>query len=196
MKNFAVKFKWIIIIGLGVVALCMMQYVSHYYSHPVEKQRESMITTGYLVLDHNVKKCEKVEVEIRGEELTYIFGNKSNAMQGDIWVNGQRLFGNVEIGSEGYGFYTEIIDDEYEYASIGFLDSDVMCKQMCISHDWKTIVCGIVADSRISETIDEPVEALLFVGIENEEEMAEQLQKVLVHPGMARWLEKNGWDME
>lgn len=196
MKKVIKSIKILLLIILSVFLLCVLQYAIHYYSHPFEKQRETVITTGYLVLDQNARKYEKVDVEIRSEELIYIYGNKDNGIQGDIWVNGQRLFGSIEIGSEGYGFYTAIFPEKPEYSVIHFGGAGSICKCMCISPDLNTIVCGINADSSISKTITEPTEALLIVGAEDKEDVIEQLQKVSTHPAMERWLKENEWNIE
>ena len=97
-----------ILIVLSVIAitfiLCLLQYGIHYYNNPVEKEIY-FTASGYIIWNPDNGEGEKVDVEVKGKSLSYIFKNHPEAVQGDIFVNGQSIFGTVD--DRDIGFYTE-----------------------------------------------------------------------------------------
>ena len=149
-------------------------------------------TKGCLLFGTNFETIEVVDVEIKVQELSYLFGNQEDAVQGTIWVNGQNIFS--ESADEGEpGFYTVFHEGNPDLAVSQIGDMDSKCNRICISKDLKTIVCGLSVDASISKEVKNPSSALLVVYAETEEEAEAQLEKASTHPTMKAWLDEKAY---
>lgn len=180
---------WVGVVVIVVIAACVLERVLHYRSHPMKKEKHIQ-TKGYLVFGTDFEMGEVVDVKIKGEELTYLFSDHEDAVQGTIWMNGQSIFGE-DAGEEQPGFYVAFHEDMPEISFLSVGTSDAKCNYICISKDWNTIVCGLMADSSISNKIENPTPALLVVNATTKEEAEVQLEKAATHPAMKRWLDEN-----
>ena len=87
------KKKYIAIIFGGIlilVILCMGDYGIRYYNAPIEKDYK-YIGTGMLVRLSDFTNGELVSVEMRGKTAHYIWGNQEDYIQGNVWVNGEKI---------------------------------------------------------------------------------------------------------
>lgn len=192
MKKRTNILKWAGIIALVVIAACALEFVFHYRSHPMKKEKHIQ-TKGYLVFGTDFEMDEVVDVEIKGEELKYLFSDHEDAVQGTIWVNDQNVFGE-DAGKEQPGFYVAFHEDMPEMSFLSVGTSGAKCNYICISKDWDTIVCSLMVDESISKTVETPTLALLILNAETEEEAKEQLEKAMTHPKMKQQLKDIGWD--
>ena len=189
MKKYKKVLMWVGIILVVVIAACALEYALYYRSHPMIKEKHIQ-TKGYLMFAPYFETCEVVDVEIKGEELTYLFKNHEEAVQGWIFVNGQSIF-SKNIDEERPEFYMNFHEQNPNMSLLHIGNIDSMCKELCISKDWNTIVCGLMADSSISNKIDNPMPALLVINATTKEEAQMQLEKAATHPAMKRWLDEN-----
>lgn len=185
------------IVIIVVFALCILQYAIHYYSNPLKKE-VSFSTSGYLIFDPDGNEYEPVMAEVQGENLHYLFHNRPDAIQGDIWINGHSLFGHGK--DKGYvetrfrGFYSEFHESDYTAVSIG--DENKLCKIISLSKTWDTIVCGIILDTDITGSIKpgERRQALLIIPADSPESSLEKIRYVSDYSEqMNEWLNENGW---
>ncbi len=188
MKKYKRFLMWVGIILVVVIAACALEYALYYRSHPMIKEKHIQ-TKGYLVFGTDFEMGEVVDVEIKGEELKYLFSDHEDAVQGTIWMNGQNLFGE-DMGEEQPGFYVAFHEDMPEMSFLSVGTSDAKCNYICISKDWNTIICSLMVDESISETVDTPMLALLIVNAETAEEAKAQLEKAMMHPKMKQQMDK------
>lgn len=189
MKKYKKVLMWVGIVMAVIIAACAVEYALYYRSHP-KKVEKHIQAKGCLLLGSDLETCEVVDVEIKAQELSYLFGNLEDAVQGTIWVNGQNIFRDG-TGEEDPGFYAMFHEDSPEWASVVVGDAGSRCTRVCVSKDWKTIVCVVMVDASISKEVKIPSFALLVVNVETEEEAREQLDKASEYPEMKRWLEEN-----
>ena len=93
------KKKYIAIIFGGIlilVILCMGDYGIRYYNAPIEKDYK-YIGTGMLVRLSDFTNGELVSVEMRGKTAHYIWGNQEDYIQGNVWLNGEKIFGKDDM---------------------------------------------------------------------------------------------------
>lgn len=182
-----------------VFILCILQYVIYFRSNPLKKNAE-FYTVGYLFFDKMGNEYESVSVDIKGENLNYIFHNKKDAIQGDIFVNGYSIFGNERnYSSDRAGFYSEF--DETDYTTVDVKSREKLCEIISLTKDWGTIVCGVTIDSNISQKTAKGLskKGLLIITNNGIESAKEALKDVSLNSEqMNRWLTENNWiaDME
>ena len=93
------KKKFIVIIFGGIlilVILCLGDYGIRYYNAPIEKDYK-YIGTGMLVRLSDFTNGELVSVEMRGKTAHYIWGNQEDYIQGNVWLNGEKIFGKDDM---------------------------------------------------------------------------------------------------
>lgn len=190
-------FIFVIVIVL-IVMPCILQYAIHYYFHPV-KSEVHIFATGRLIYNLNENDYETVQVEIKGENLRYVYHNNEEGIQGDIWVNGYSIFGHgTNLDEPGMGFFSEFYDDSnYTCAEVGSNDNSFLCKIIAVSKDWSTIVCGVTVDSNISNRVEGNTkeDALLVITADNPDTDSFEIIKETVSNSkqMNDWLIKHGW---
>ena len=83
-----------ILIVLSVIAitfiLCLLQYGIHYYNNPVEKEIH-FTASGYIIWNPDNGKGEKVDVEVKGKSLSYIFKTIRKPYKG-IFLSMDKVF--------------------------------------------------------------------------------------------------------
>lgn len=77
---------------------------------------------------------KQVSVEIHGKALHYLWGNQEDAIAGNVWMNGERLF--VE-GADDMGFYAPFIDEEPYYSCLTESVTNIPGNMFLISRDLK-----------------------------------------------------------
>lgn len=77
---------------------------------------------------------KQVSVEIHGKALHYLWGNQEDAIAGNVWMNGERLF--VE-GADDMGFYAPFIDEEAYYSCLTESVTNIPGNMFLISRDLK-----------------------------------------------------------
>jgi len=86
-----------ILIVLSVIAitfiLCLLQYGIHYYNNPVEKEIH-FTASGYIIWNPDNGKGEKVDVEVKGKSLSYIFKNPSGSRTRGYFCQWTKYFWN------------------------------------------------------------------------------------------------------
>ena len=93
------KKKYIVIIFGGIlilVILCLGDYGIRYYNAPIEKDYK-YIGTGMLVHLSDFTNGELVSVEMRRKTAYYIWGNQEDYIQGNVWLNGEKIFGKDDM---------------------------------------------------------------------------------------------------
>ena len=105
--------------------LCLGDYGIRYYNAPIEKDYK-YIGTGMLVRLSDFTNGELVSVEMRGKTAHYIWGNQEDYIQGNVWLNGEKIFGKDDMEIVGL-----FINAEPYYI---------------ISKDLQTILCGVTID--------------------------------------------------
>ena len=91
--------------------LCLGDYGIRYYNAPIEKDYK-YIGTGMLVHLSDFTNGELVSVEMRGKTAHYIWGNQEDYIQGNVWLNGEKIFGKEPKNSprhflNGYRMHVE-----------------------------------------------------------------------------------------
>lgn len=135
------KKKYIAVIAGGIlifVILCIGDYGIRYYNTPIQKDYE-YIGTGMLVHLSDFTNGELVSVEMRGKTAHYIWGNQEDYIQGNVWINGEKIFGKDDM--EVVGLF---IDAEPYYSCITSIEENTPGNMFIISKDLKTILCGVV----------------------------------------------------
>lgn len=187
-----------ILIAVSVIVtvflLCILQYAIHYYSNPLRKDI-SFSTTGCLIFNLEEGDYELVPVEIKGENLHYIYHNREDALQGDIFVNGYSIFGHErDHDAVGLGFFSEFHESDYTCVSIvSISDDERLCKIIALSKDWHMIVCGVEVDSNISQRVEagKNRQALLVISADNLETAQNVIEEISSHSEqMKEWLIK------
>lgn len=177
---------------LTVVLLLIIEFSIQFYNEPLIKKYHTN-TTGYIIYDIESGEKELVSIEIKGENLNYIFRNKENAIQGDIWLNGCSLFGiGQELDSVGFGFYTEFHSHSPDYAWVELRGGNgELCNMICLSKNWDRIVCGITINTTMGLETPLPsgTPALLVLSAESPDETIKEA--VENSRQMREWILKN-----
>ena len=113
-KKLRTVFCGILIFLLVFALFCLGDYGIRYYHTPIKKDYD-YTGTGMLVSLTEPDTFEQVSVEIHGKALHYLWGNQEDAIAGNVWMNGERLF--VE-GADDMGFYAPFIDEEPYYSCL------------------------------------------------------------------------------
>lgn len=187
----------VLVAAVVILFLLMIEFSITYYCGPMEKEM-SFTAEGCLIFDRYAKQYVTVPVEVKGKNLNYIFHNREDAIQGDIWVNGYSLFGEERVpDSVGFGFYSMFHPYSPGYAWVGIGDGrETLCEVVCISKDWSRIVCVIRMDSDMGLEGDLPpgTMAVLAIPAETPEAALELLEEAMTKSGqMNKWLYINGW---
>lgn len=180
------------VIGITLI-LSVLQYGIHYYHNPVEEEI-NFNAIGYILFNPDGTEREKVDVEVRGKRLHYIFKNRPEAAQGDILIDGYSIFGNID--DRDIGFYTEFRGESFSCTGIG--GDDTLCEIISLSKDFQSIVCGIniappiVDDGKMRWS----GQAILIIPGNDLESAKEMIKNVSLNSQqMHDWLIKNGWEM-
>ena len=99
-KKLRTVFCGILIFLLVFALFCLGDYGIRYYHTPIKKDYD-YTGTGMLVSLTEPDTFEQVSVEIHGKALHYLWGNQEDAIAGNVWMNGERLF--VE-GADDMGY--------------------------------------------------------------------------------------------
>ena len=137
------KKKYIAVIFGGIlilVILCLGDYGIRYYNAPIEKDYK-YIGTGMLVHLSDFTNGELVSVEMRGKTAHYIWGNQEDYIQGNVWVNGEKIFGKDDMEIVGL-----FINAEPYYSCITSTEKNNLGNMFIISKDLQTILCGVTID--------------------------------------------------
>lgn len=126
-KKLRTVFCGILIFLLVFALFCLGDYGIRYYHTPIKKDYD-YTGTGMLVSLTEPDTFEQVSVEIHGKALHYLWGNQEDAIAGNVWMNGERLF--VE-GADDMGFYAPFIDEEPSVRGCGH----AVGKTDCTGHD-------------------------------------------------------------
>lgn len=133
----------ICVIIFVTIFLSILQYVIHYYNHPVTKDF-SISTTGCLITNTDPSSYEIVNVYVKGKTLHYVFSNQVDAIQGNVWVNETKV---LEKSKNNFDFYGEFHEDSpYTCVMIG---GDQLGNMITVSDDGKTIVCGLTGKTNV-----------------------------------------------
>ena len=84
---------------------------------------------------------ELVSVEMRGKTAHYIWGNQEDYIQGNVWVNGEKIFGKDDMEIVGL-----FINAEPYYSCITSTEKNNLGNMFIISKDLQTILCGVAID--------------------------------------------------
>ncbi len=189
------KSIFIILSVVGVTAiLSVLQYIIHYYNYPVEEEI-NYTAIECIIWDRKGAEWEKVDVEVRGKRLHYIFHNQRDAVQGDILVNGYSIFGNIDHSDEYMGFYTECHGEGF--GCVRTRGDYVSCEIIALSEDFQAIVCGIYTAPSGSgeEGAKQERQALLVIPGNDIGSAKEIIKNASQHSGqMDDWLLENGWN--
>ena len=120
--------------------LCLGDYGIRYYNAPIEKDY-IYIGTGMLVRLSDFTNGELVSVEMRGKTAHYIWGNQEDYIQGNVWVNGEKIFGKDDMEIVGL-----FINAEPYYSCITSTKKNNLGNMFIISKDLQTILCGVTID--------------------------------------------------
>ena len=90
-KKLRTVFCGILIFLLVFALFCLGDYGIRYYHTPIKKDYD-YTGTGMLVSLTEPDTFEQVSVEIHGKALHYLWGNQEDAIAGNVWMNGERLF--------------------------------------------------------------------------------------------------------
>ena len=134
------KNKKTIIFLLVLVAfmiLCLGDYGLRYYDTPVEESYD-YVGSGMLVGLEDSKFSQQVQVEIHMKKAHFIWKNHDDYVQGNVWLNGDKIFGN-----EDFGVTVIFIKDEPYYSCVATGDGDAAGNMFIISKDLKTVLCGV-----------------------------------------------------
>ena len=106
---------------------------------------------------------EQVSVEIHGKALHYLWGNQEDAIAGNVWMNGERLF----------------VEEPY-YSCLTESATNIPGNMFLISRDLKTVFCGVLMDGK---------EFLLIIPAENKSDADRTLKSGLEQSQpLSRWL--------
>lgn len=171
------KKKYLVIflcISVILMLLCLGDYGIRYYNTPMEEKYEYM-GTGMLVSLKDFGSCEAVSVEIRGKTAHYVWKNQEDYVQGNVWMNVEKIFGKEDIGITAL-----FIDTEPYYSCISSTAEEVPGNMFLISKDLKNVLCGV----RIHEE-----EYLLVMPAEDKEAAAELVRTAAEQSqGFSQWL--------
>ena len=175
-KKLRTVFCGILIFLLVFALFCLGDYGIRYYHTPIKKDYD-YTGTGMLVSLTEPDTFEQVSVEIHGKALHYLWGNQEDAIAGNVWMNGERLF--VE-GADDIGFYAPFIDEEPYYSCLTESATNIPGNMFLISRDLKTVFCGVLMDGK---------EFLLIIPAENKSDADRTLKSGLEQSQpLSRWL--------
>lgn len=185
------------VLAVTVIA-SLIQYGMQNFFFP-KKEFVTFSETGLLIYDMEKAAYEVVQVDGYAYKLHYIFGNREDAVEGNLYIDGQSIFGDKPSGEEEWrGFYTEFYEEDIKYSPLLHISGDnrPLCHDMLVSKAFDAVVCGVTVDSRISGRADIPdgTEALLVIPAGNMEEAGRLVEDVAANvENMAEWLAENGW---
>lgn len=177
-----------------------LEYGIKYYYNPIKKEVH-FTTTGCLIYDFTQADYEVVDVEVMGENLNYLFKNNNDAIQGDILIKGKSIFGRDKsydsYDNKYYGsFYSFFGNSSKSITAVSISNDKSLCNIIALSKSWDIIVCGVVADSSISDKIavDMKKEALLVIPANSLTTSQELIKELSLHSlQMKEWLIEHGW---
>lgn len=147
------KRKTLILCCIGVVILVfLIDGFIRFYCHPIKKEI-AFSSRACLFYGTEEDACEIVEISIGGEELSYLFKNEPDAVQGEIWINGYGIFGHGDVQEFDWylgGMYNEFPADE-EYSYHGSFMKENECISYVVS---RGMASGIIRFEPNSELFD------------------------------------------
>ena len=126
-----------LIVIVAVVLLCLGDYGLRYYDTPKEETYD-YVGSGMLVGLANPQFYQQVPVEIHAKKAHFIWKNQEDYIQGNVWLDGEKIFGDEETG-----FTTLFVKAEPSYSCITTTDGDTAGNMFLISKDLKTVLCGV-----------------------------------------------------
>ena len=107
-----------------------------YYDTPKEETYD-YVGSGMLVGLVN-RNLSTGSVEIHAKKSTFIWKNQEDYIQGNVWLDGEKIFGDEEMG-----FTTLFVKVEPSYSCITTTDGDTSGNMFLISKDLKNVLCGV-----------------------------------------------------
>lgn len=126
-----------LIVIVAVVLLCLGDYGLRYYDTPKEETYD-YVGSGMLVGLVNPQFYQQVPVEIHAKKAHFIWKNQEDYIQGNVWLDGEKIFGDEEMG-----FTTLFVKAEPSYSCITTTDGDTSGNMFLISKDLKNVLCGV-----------------------------------------------------
>lgn len=120
-----------LIVIVAVVLLCLGDYGLRYYDTPKEETYD-YVGSGMLVGLVNPQFYQQVPVEIHAKKAHFIWKNQEDYIQGNVWLDGEKIFGDEEMG-----FTTLFVKAEPSYSCITTTDGDTSGNMFLISKDLK-----------------------------------------------------------
>ena len=116
-----------LIVIVAVVLLCLGDYGLRYYDTPKEETYD-YVGSGMLVGLANPQFYQQVPVEIHAKKAHFIWKNQEDYIQGNVWLDGEKIFGDEEMG-----FTTLFVKAEPSYSCITTTDGDTSGNMFLIS---------------------------------------------------------------
>ena len=104
----------------------------------MKEETYDYVGSGMLVGLANPQFYQQVPVEIHAKKAHFIWKNQEDYIQGNVWLDGEKIFGDEETG-----FTTLFVKAEPSYSCITTTDGDTAGNMFLISKDLKTVLCGV-----------------------------------------------------
>lgn len=176
----------------AVILLCLLQYGIQFYSTPIKKYID-INATGMLVYNTKPVSYESANVELEGRTFQYLFKNEEDGVEGNVWLNGNGLFGYG--GADDIGFYLEFHED-LEYTCARIWGKETPGNMFTTSRDLKTFICGVSVTGDTDDKTDQQAETQALLVIPAEEiDTANAIirETAAASQPFADWLSENGW---
>jgi len=156
-----------------IFSVCVIGCLIYYYNKSLKKNI-MFSSSGCIFYGEDMEECEIIPLSVQGEKIYYLFKNRPDAIQGEIWINGYGIFGHGSIDKyDSYigGMYNEFPSvGEYSYCGNFIKENEKII--YIISKDGTKGIVKMNSDGEISNLTENKISGpmiLVFPACSREE---------------------------